>query len=164
MKHCGRCGTLLQDRDLDKKRLACPKDGCGYVFYNNPLPVVAALVEYDSNHVILVQNKGWPKSWFGLVTGFIEPKEEPTVGCLRELKEELGLDGKIESLIGVYNFPQRNELIIAYHVKATGEIKMDEKELQAYKLVKFEDIKPWSFGTGHAVRDWLKKRNVTSKL
>lgn len=81
MKYCGKCGSSLQIREVDK-RLVCVEDGCGYVFYNNPLPVVAAIVEYQGQ-VILVQNKGWPKSWFGLVTGFLEQNEDPKDGVLR---------------------------------------------------------------------------------
>jgi len=53
----------------------------------------------------------WPKSWFGLVTGFLERGESPEAGCLREVQEELGLDeAEIVSLIGVYEFTVRNEV------------------------------------------------------
>lgn len=84
----------------------------------------------------------------------------------RELYEELGLKGTIQSLVGVYGFKERNEVIIAYHIKASGEIKMDETELAAYKLVDIDKLKPWAFGTGHAVNDWLLSQRMApvSKL
>jgi ADP-ribose pyrophosphatase YjhB (NUDIX family) len=129
------------------------------VYWNNPLPVVGAIVEYDNDTVILIQNKGWPADWFGLVTGFLEKDEEPDEAILRELKEELGLNGEVVERVGVHTFHQRNELIITYYVRATGEIRMDETELQAYKLVPISQLKPWPFGTGKAVKEWLERRN-----
>src|SRR5262245_5236726 len=92
-------------------RLAC-SSRCGYVFYGNPTPVVAAIVERDGA-VVLVRNKGWPESWFGLVTGFLERGETPEQGVLREVKEELGLAGDVGELVGVYAFIERNQIIIA---------------------------------------------------
>lgn len=149
-----RCGAPLQKRETpDGTRYAC---ACGWIFYDNPLPVVAAIVEHEGE-ILLVRQRGWPEKWFGLVTGFLEKGEAPEAGVLRELREELGLDGEVESLIGAYGFEQRNELIVAYHVRASGEIRLGD-ELEAYKRVAVDKLRPWPFGTGLAVRDWLASR------
>jgi NADH pyrophosphatase NudC (nudix superfamily) len=156
-RHCLRCGTrLAPKRDAEgRERLACA--ACGWVFYENPAPVVAAIVEHEGE-VILVRQRGWPESWYGLVTGFLEKGEAPEAGVLRELDEELGLEGEIASLVGVYTFEQKNELIVAYHVRARGEVRLGE-ELEAIKRVAVDKLRPWPFGTGHAVRDWLARRS-----
>jgi NAD+ diphosphatase len=159
---CGRCGAQLVEQTPhgdDRARRGCPSEGCGYVFYDNPTPVVAALVEHEGD-VLLVQNKGWPSSWFGLVTGFLERGEAPHEGVLRELREELGLDGEVVSLIGAYGFAMMNQVIIAYHVKAEGTVVVGE-ELEAYKRVPPHKLRPWPMGTGEAVRDWLQRRAAT---
>ena len=118
--YCLRCGATLEERALgDRVRLACPDAACGFVHYDNPAPVVAALVEHEGD-VLLVRNKGWPDTWYGLMTGFLEKGEEPEAGLLRELDEELGLTGEVVSLIGVYMFAQMNQLIVAYHVREHG--------------------------------------------
>ena len=96
---------------------------------------------------------------YGLITGFLEKKEYPEEAVIREVKEELGLEGKVVDLIGLYPFFERNQLIIAYHVLTRGEITMGE-ELAEVKAVPPEKLKPWAFGTGFAVRDWLKKRGI----
>jgi len=155
---CPRCGKPLSPRKTSEgpERLACAADGCGYVFYDNPLPVVAGLVEHEGE-VLLVRNKGWPETWYGLVSGFLEKGEAPDAAVLRELQEELGLSGEVVGLIGVYGFPERNEVILAYHVRATGTVAIGE-ELADYKRVPPEKLKPWPMGTGHAVRDWLSRR------
>ena len=155
---CPRCGKPLEVRSLDgRERQVCSAQ-CGYIHYDNPTPVVAALAEREGQ-VLLVRNRGWPEKWFGLVSGFLERDESPEAGCLRELKEELGLDGQIVSLIGAYGFPERNELIIAYHVRASGPVVVGP-ELEGYKEIDPSRLRPWPFGTGKAVADWLARRRT----
>lgn len=157
MRFCPRCATPLTPRPTEgRERLACPGPDCGFVFYDNPLPVVAGLVEHEG-HVLLVRSVGWPESWYGLVTGFLERGEEPEAAILRELLEELGLEGRVVAPIGIYTFPARNELILAYHVEARGEVRLG-KELAGMKRVLPEKLRAWDFGTGLAVRDWLARR------
>lgn len=156
-RHCIRCGAALAPRhDGEKERLACTAEACGWIFYDNPTPVVAALVEHEGD-VILVQNHGWPSTWFGLVSGFLERGESPEDGVLREVREELGAEGAIVGLIGVYPFEMRNEVIVAYHVRASGEL-VQGAELAAIKRVPPDKLRPWPMGTGMAVRDWLAGR------
>ncbi len=157
-RHCLKCGKALHAaQHSGRERLICPDIECGYVHYDNPLPVVAALVEHEGD-VLLARNKGWPAKFYGLVTGFLERGESPEEGCLRELHEELGLTGQIVRLIGVYPFAIRNEVIIAYHVRAEGTVQLGD-ELEDYKRIKPDKLRPWPGGTGQAVADWLKARS-----
>lgn len=159
-RYCPKCAAALAPReDGGRSRPACPTDGCGFVHYDNPVPVVAAIVERDDG-VILARNHGWPEKWFGLVTGFLERDESPSEGILREVKEEIGLDGELGELVGVYPFAMRNQVIIAYHVRVRGEVVLGE-ELAAYKVVPVEKLRPWPMGTGDAVRDWLNRSGGT---
>ncbi len=159
MRFCPRCATALTLRGTGgPERLACPAPDCGFVFYDNPLPVVAGLVEHEGE-VLLVRSVGWPDTWYGLVTGFLERGEEPEAGVLREVREELGLEARVVGLIGVYTFAERNELILAYHLEAQGEIRLGA-ELAGLRRVHPDRLRPWPFGTGHAVRDWLERRTA----
>ena len=49
----------------------CTSETCNFVHYENPTPVVGAIVEYEENSVVLVQNVGWPGHWYGLVLSLI---------------------------------------------------------------------------------------------
>jgi NAD+ diphosphatase len=157
MKYCPKCARELVQREVEgRKRLVCPEAQCGYVFWDNPLPVVAAIVEHEGN-VVLVRQPHWPEKFFGLVTGFLERDETPEEGVVREVKEELGLDARVESLVGVYEFMLQNQVIIAYHVIARGTV-VPGAEIEAFKAIPPEKLRPWPMGTGHAVRDWLERR------
>lgn len=138
--------------------MACPRPSCGFVHWDNPAPVVAGLVVRDGM-VVLARNVAWPEKMFGLVTGFLERDEAPDEAVSREVREELGLDTLAVSLIGVYPFQSKHEVILAYAVEARGEIALNE-EIAEYRLIPPEKLRPWDFGTGLAIRDWLRLRGL----
>jgi len=155
MKYCPLCANKLSSTKKEGKvYLACPDGKCGFIHWNNPVPIVAAIIELN-NEVLLVHNTSWPEKMWGLVSGFLDEKEAPDQAVQREIKEELNLDTLKVKLVGVYPFEQMNQVIIAYHAKCSGEITMNE-ELDGYKLLAKSKLKPWNFGTGFAVKDWLK--------
>ena len=157
-KFCPQCGSPLAPAQLaGRKRLICTA-ACGYVSWGNPVPVVAGIVELGEA-VVLVRNREWPEKFFGLVTGFLEKEESPQDAILRELKEELNLDGEIVGFVGNYAFFRNNQIILVYHIRARGEIMLGD-ELAAYKLVPPDQLQPWPLGTGPALKDWLDRRNA----
>ncbi|WP_296444033.1 NUDIX hydrolase [Rhodoferax sp. UBA5149] len=158
-KFCPQCATSLtlitQAEDGgDKERLRCA--ACGYTHWNNPTPVLAAVIEYEGK-ILLAQNAAWPGKMFALITGFMEAGETPQGGIAREIKEETSLDASELNLIGVYDFQRMNQIIIAYHAVCHGEVKLSP-ELVDYRLFAFDDVKCWPAGTGYALADWLRSR------
>jgi len=95
------------------------------------------------------------------VTGFLEKDERPEDRVRREVKEELDLDAIGAHFVGLYPFARRNELIIAYHVPAAGVVRLNE-ELADYRRIAPGKLRPWDFGTGLAVADWLSRRQGTT--
>lgn len=161
LKYCPVCASPLQHRAVGGRgRLVCGDDGCDYVFWDNPAPVVAAIVEHEGE-IVLARNVGWPEKMFGLVSGYLEQGESPDEAILREIEEEIGLDGEIESFVGYYTFAEANQIIFVYHVKGRGQIVVDETELAAVTRVRPEKLQPWPRGTGPAVRDWLRAQGYT---
>jgi len=157
--YCPMCRKELVTGPVGgRSRLVCTSDECDYVKWENPIPVVAAIVELNGR-IVLTRNKGWPEKWSGLVAGFLEKSETPEEAVLREVHEELGLSGEIVDFVGYYSFHGRNQLILAFHVKAVGEITIGEELADAW-LVAPEEVRPWKIGTGPALRDWLKSRGV----
>ena len=86
----------------------------------------------------------------------------PEEAVRREVKEELGLDASEANFIGHYAFQRMNQIIIAYHVPASGEIVLGE-ELSEWKRVELDKARYWPAGTGFALRDWLKTRGYESQ-
>ena len=163
--YCPNCAAplrlLTQDEDGGpKERLRCP--ACGWTHWNNPTPVLAAIIEMvdRGGQVLLARNAAWQGRMFALITGFMEAGETAVAGIAREVLEETGLHAESSSLVGVYDFQRMNQLIVAYHVQARGEIVLSP-ELAEYKLFRPEDLRCWRAGTGYALADWLTARGIT---
>jgi NADH pyrophosphatase NudC (nudix superfamily) len=162
MKFCPQCATPLQwlAREEDggpKERLRCP--ACEWTHWNNPTPVLAAVIEMADREgrILLARNAAWSGRMFALITGFMEAGESPRDGIAREVKEETSVEVDAVDLIGVYDFQRMNQVIIAYHVRAHGEIRLSP-ELAEYKLFAPQDVRCWPAGTGYALADWLRSR------
>jgi NADH pyrophosphatase NudC (nudix superfamily) len=155
--YCPRCATaLVRGPQAGRDRLSCP--ACGWVHWDNPTPVVAAVIEVDGK-VLLARNVAWPEKMFALVAGFLERDESPQQAVAREVREETGLDVTATHLIGVYEFPRRNEVIIAFHTPAEGAIVLGE-ELAEVRLLEPARVRPWPLGTGLALADWMRGRGL----
>jgi NAD+ diphosphatase len=155
--YCPGCATPLRRAvQGGRERACCP--ACGWVHWDNPTPVVAAVIEYEGK-VLLARNVAWPEKMFALVAGFLERDETPQQAVAREVREETGLIVTTAHLIGVYEFQRRNEVIIAFHTPAEGTIALGE-ELAEYRLLEPARVKPWPLGTGLAVADWMRARGL----
>ncbi len=126
-KFCPGCGQRLTIKFIEgRDRLFCP--ACEVPVYENPITATAAVVINDKDEVLLVKRNVEPQigGWC-LPGGYLEMDETPEAGCLRELKEETGLDGEVTEAEG--NFPGGNALyrsivIMGYSVgNTTGTLQ-----------------------------------------
>ncbi|MDB5891206.1 MAG: hydrolase [Polaromonas sp.] len=164
-KYCPHCAAPLNmivrlEDGGEKARLRCA--ACGYTHWNNPTPVLAAVIEYNGQ-ILLARNAAWPGRMFALITGFMEAGETPQEGIAREIQEETSLHTSALNLIGVYDFQRMNQIIIAYHAVCSGTIALSP-ELVEYKLYSPEKVKCWPAGTGYALADWLTSRGHTPEF
>ncbi len=68
-----------------------------------PLPSVTAVVLDDADRVLLVRradNRRW-----ALVTGCLEPGEQPAAGAVREVEEETGVLARADHIVRVSALP-----------------------------------------------------------
>lgn len=158
MKFCFECGSTLASKVIEfKEHLVCSSKGCDFVLWDNPTPVIAAIVELNGEF-LLAHNHSWPEGTFSMITGFIDSEELPLETVKREVKEELNLNTLSTKFLGHYMFKESNQLIIAYHVVAQGSVSLNE-ELSDYKLLSKEGLKAYNFDrfyiTQQVVKDFL---------
>lgn len=160
LKFCPACGVGWSiDHSAEKPSVenqctdGYPTCKCGWKFFDNPVPVVAAVVVRDGQ-VILARNCAWPDGMFGLITGYLEKHEDPIEAVAREVNEELGLSVKHVRFISHEMFKANNQLLIGYEVVAEGQVTLNH-ELAEYKCIPMAKLKPWPFGTGKIVNDWI---------
>ncbi|MDD3296996.1 MAG: NUDIX domain-containing protein [Candidatus Omnitrophica bacterium] len=136
-KFCPLCGTSLRRGSIEgSKRQFCPK--CGWIHYENPLPVAVAAAINSRGQVLVVKRNLNPgiNQW-SLPGGFVEVKETSQEACLRELKEETGINGRINKLVGVYIHKTRmygSLLVIGYSVKVLSKNIVISSEIKEAKF------------------------------
>ncbi|MBC8402688.1 MAG: NUDIX hydrolase, partial [Candidatus Marinimicrobia bacterium] len=105
--YCFRCGSNIQHKMVDDTlRDYCSH--CKTVFYDNPLPVVSAVVVNTDREVLLVLRDREPQAgrWC-LPSGFVEVNESIEEAVTRELLEETGIKGKVVRLLDVVSYNDR---------------------------------------------------------
>jgi len=99
------------------------------------LPSVTAVVLDDNGRVLLVQRADSGR--WTLVTGCLEPGEQPAIGALREVEEETGVLASAERLVSVTALPlaacANGDLVhwldVTFRCRATGgEARVNDDE------------------------------------
>lgn len=157
MNFCPNCASRLSLRSIDgEERLACSDSACGFVFWNNPVPVVAVLVQHQ-NRYLIARNVAWPEGVFSFITGYLEQGETPEQCVIREVGEELGLNATDPRLIGNYYYDKKNQVLLCYEVKASGSL-VTNHELAEVKCLTARELADYDFSplylTQRIISDW----------
>ncbi len=75
--------------------------------YKNPIPTVDCIVELPRDRIVLIMRKNEPIGW-ALPGGFVDEGEPLHVACVREVKEETGLDVDLSEQFFTYSDPSRD--------------------------------------------------------
>ena len=74
--------------------------------------------------------------------GGVEKGESPWEAAVREAKEESGLDVKIVKLLGIYNKPERNDIVFLFLCEKTGgELTLND-EASDFKYFRKDELPP----------------------
>lgn len=134
-KHCPHCRSPLAEREIDeKKRLACTH--CQFVYWNNPLPVAAAVIPHAKGGIVLVKRGVEPKKgMWCLPAGFMEVGETPEQGAARESAEEANVKIEVERLVHTYAAPAQVLLFFAAKpIDQTPTPGSDAQEARVFPL------------------------------
>lgn len=163
MRFCPHCASPLEEQIFEERPyLACPDAACGFVHWDNPVPVVMGIVEVleegeDVGRILLARNRAWQEGVLGLIAGYLERLEDPAAAVAREVWEETGLTAESVRLIGNYGFERKNQVLLVYHVRARGEVTLNE-ELVEYRLFRPEEVPELPTAIGRAMNDWLSAK------
>ncbi len=133
---------------------------CGFVFFPSPKLVVGCLV-IDSGRVLLLKRGNQPSmgKWT-FPGGFVEFAERTVDAALRETIEEVGLQARIDRLLGIYTDPSNhNAQMVAYLARPESGEPAPSPEAAEVRFFAPEEI-PWEEiafrSTVEALTDWLE--------
>jgi 8-oxo-dGTP diphosphatase len=129
--------------------------------HHNPLPTTDAIIEGDDGRVVLILRKNEPHGW-ALPGGFVDAGEELGKACMREAKEETGLDVELVEQLFTYSDPRRDPrkhtISTVYACKVRGgrlEAADDARDARWFA----EAEVPWSelcFDHADILRDYFR--------
>ncbi len=160
--YCPTCkNTLTAKNDKGEDVLVC--NSCGFVFWNNPKPVVSAVISNEGKILTLKRAKEPFKGFWVLPGGFMRHDETPEQAVVRETKEESNLDFSIRDLIGVYTIdddPRGKHIDIIYSGVHTGDVKLSSEDVE-YDFFGTQNL-PDKIAYKHrnAINDWVNKQTA----
>jgi 8-oxo-dGTP diphosphatase len=145
-----------------RSRWQCPV--CSYVQYENPVPGVGILIEYEGKLVLVQRDRPPREGEWALPSGFIEADESVEQAAVREALEETALHIELIELFGVYSFPEgppRSGLIIFYRARPLNiEALHAGDDARAVSVFDADDFPPICFRTHREVMArWKEMRS-----
>jgi ADP-ribose pyrophosphatase YjhB (NUDIX family) len=160
-RFCPVCATELRELKLpteDRPRLVCA--GCGHIFYINP-KIVCGTLPIQDGRVWLLRRGIEPRAGFWThPAGYLEWDETTEAGAIRETREELGCEVRLDALLGVYSRAGAPVVNVVYLASLADPRQQPTVTLEATKVQAFAPNElPWEdlafTSTAQALRDWL---------
>ena len=157
--YCPKCGGGLAYKPRGAAtRLTC--GGCGYVFYENPVVGVAAIVLCDKK-ILLGKRAGhstYPGLWC-IPCGYVEYNEDVREAVKREFKEETGLIIEVGNVFTVHSNwhnPELHTVGIWFNAEVVGGELEAGDDIAEVGYFSFDNIPPLAFATDALVIAELK--------
>ena len=154
-KFCSSCAAALEVRENDGAvRPVCPS--CGRVVYYDPKVAAVTIISRDGK-VLLVRRANQPG--YGLWSvpgGYVDRGEVVEEAAVREVREETGLEVKIDRLLGLYSEAGKPVIVAAFagH-ELGGELKPGSEALDAGFFAP-DDLPTMAFpGDSRILQGWL---------
>ncbi|MDF1552949.1 MAG: NUDIX domain-containing protein [Deferrisomatales bacterium] len=147
-RHCMACGFRLVEKKIEGRRRAICTE-CGFIVYENPLPVAAAVVVDAHHRVLLVRRARHPmKGMWCLPCGFAEKDESIEDAVLRELQEETHLTGRVKRLLDAVtarNYFYGNLVMISFEITDVQGIPVPGDDTDAVRFFPIGQTPPLAF-------------------
>ena len=136
--YCPYCGEDISSRKIEgKERKFC--EACDRVIWRNAEPVSAVVVEKDDKLLFVKRGIEPGKGKWSLPAGFLEYREQPVKGAVRELEEETGLKANPDDLefleaLNMERFPGQRLLATMYKINyqdVEGKLKAGDDAVEA---------------------------------
>jgi ADP-ribose pyrophosphatase YjhB (NUDIX family)/predicted GIY-YIG superfamily endonuclease len=102
-RFCPRCGGVLEtllEKQEQHPRQVCTV--CGHIHYGNAKPCAAVLVIRDGRLLLVKRTIAPYRGYWDIPGGFLEEHELPHSAAVREVREETGLEVRLNQLFGFY--------------------------------------------------------------
>jgi NAD+ diphosphatase len=123
---CGQCGTPTQGVEGERAKL-CPQ--CGLLSYPRLVPAIIVAVT-RGDELLLARAQRFPKGFYSVLAGYVEPGETLEECVQREIREEVGIEVRNIRYFGSQSWPFPHSFMVAFTAEhAAGELNPDPVEI-----------------------------------
>lgn len=147
-RFCARCAAPLPHHPP----VACP--ACGYAHWVNPRPTGSVIIVDGSRFLAVRRAREPQKGLWDIPGGFCDAWEPPADAAVREAREELGLDVRLDRFIGMYigeyHYQDERLPVLDCFWRASvvgGDLTLDETEASEYAWLPLAEPPPMAFAT-----------------
>ncbi|MDE5414416.1 NUDIX domain-containing protein [Alkalihalobacterium chitinilyticum] len=160
-RFCPKCGGTLEIQGT--KSIHQPKCiNCGFIFYQNPIVGVAAIVIQDQKLLLGKRNISYKDKWC-IPCGYVEYDEDVRAAAKREFFEETGLHIELKKVYEVHsNFhnPEQHTVGIWFFAEVLGGTLKANDDLSEVDYFAFDAIPELAFETDLLVIEKLKAEKL----
>ncbi len=144
---CPRCDSDQISKPADGPYLRCAN--CEFTLFFNPSVAVGALMKDKRGKLFFIRRAKDPhRGKLGLPGGFIDYEETAEEACLREVKEEIGIDCEVSRYIcsspNVYRYKEVTYLVLDFFYECLApddvNFKIDPGEVDELVFLSPEDL------------------------
>jgi 8-oxo-dGTP diphosphatase len=147
-RYCPRCAAALPRHPP----VACT--ACGYALWVNPRPTGSVIIINEERFLALRRAREPRAGYWDLPGGFCDAWEPPADAAVREAKEELGLNVRLDHFVGMYigeylYQEERLPVLDCYWLATvvSGSLTLDATEASEHTWLPLKDPPEMAFGT-----------------
>ncbi len=165
VRYCAQCGHELGEREVGGTvRPACP--ACGAVVYEDPKLAVAVLIEREGRVLMgrRSRHSASPGKW-SYPAGYVDRGERVEDAAVREVREETGLQVRLDALLGLYSATGETVVLAVYVGTPVGGILGAADDLTELAFFQFDTPPESAFAHDPQIlADWLAWRARQSMI
>ena len=122
-------------------------------------PIAADVIAEIGDKIVLIERRNFPLGW-AIPGGFVDFGETVEHAAIREAREEISLDVRIRTLLGVYSRadrdPRGHTITVVYVARARGTPKAADDAKNLALFDPREPPAPLAFDHAEVLRDYVR--------
>ena len=154
VKYCERCGHSLGQKEVGGRvRPCCP--GCGHIVFFDPKVAAVVLVARDGQLLLVRRGIEPAMGRWSFPAGYVDRGEVVEEAAIREVKEETGLDVRLDGLVGVYSTRDSPVVLAVYSAHVVDGSPEPGPEVQEVAPFPLDELPPLPFPHDYQIlEDW----------